>query len=173
MVVEGRRRNIPDSSFHPQTIINSGGGNKGTTLPEDYREQTQRFFGSTRGNSCESYGFSEISGAFPGNFSTNGFCIPPWFIPMILDKNGEELLNPKDSKGVVEGRMAIFDPLVEGRWGGVISGDNVTVDFSEGPDAVKVPRVLSIARYKDLAAGDDKLTCAGTIEAYVRGLVEA
>ena len=58
---------------------------------------------------------------------------------------------------------------MEGRWGGVISGDKVTIDFAASPDGVVVPKVRSIARFADLEDGEDKLSCAGTIETYVRG----
>jgi hypothetical protein len=89
---------------------------------------------------------------------------------MVLDKAGERLLNTAQQSGAVEGRMALFDIAVEGRWGGIISGDKVAVDFSIGrTDDIVVPMVRTIARYADLEEGEDKLTCAGTIESYVRG----
>jgi hypothetical protein len=30
----------------------------------------------------------------------------------------------------------------------------------------------SIARYSELQGGDDRLTCAGTVDTYVRGILE-
>ena len=63
--------------------------------------------------------------------------------------------------------------LADGHWGGVISGDKVTVEFGSGLDGLKTPIVRSIARYQDLAEGEDKLTCAGSIDSYVRGAVAA
>jgi hypothetical protein len=32
--------------------------------------------------------------------------------------------------GEVEGRAAFFDLSLDGRWGGVISGDKISIDFS-------------------------------------------
>jgi hypothetical protein len=91
----------------------------------------------------------------------------PWVIPLILDDAGEVLLNSDES--LVEGRFAFFDVSIEGRWGGVVTGDRVVADFS-------TPNVSvlhgSVVRYRELEGGDDKLTCAGTVDAYVRGVMQ-
>ena len=42
----------------------------------------------------------------------------------ILDETGGQLLEP-DAEGRVTGRFAAFNLMVEGHWGGVISGDKV------------------------------------------------
>ncbi|CAH2917693.1 MAG: hypothetical protein CPSOU_3107 [uncultured Paraburkholderia sp.] len=65
----------------------------------------------------------------------------------------------------------MIDLLADGRWGGVISGDKVTVEFGHGIDGVRTPIIRDVVRYRDLPGGDDKLSCAGTIDAYVRGEV--
>jgi hypothetical protein len=90
-------------------------------------------------------------------------------VPLVLDDTGEHLINP--SEGTVTGRMAIFDVAIDGRWGGIVTGDRVVVDFSPSPEGRAGPSVLEIARYSELEGGDDKLTCAGTIDAFVRGAV--
>jgi hypothetical protein len=71
----------------------------------------------------------------------------------------------------VEGRFAFLDLLYEGRWGGLISGDKVEVDFSERcPCGRHGPTILdNIVRYTQVTGGDDHIGCAGTIDAYVRG----
>jgi hypothetical protein len=59
---------------------------------------------------------------------------------------------------------------LDGRWGGVISGDKISIDFSPCACGNKGPSIRDdIARYADLE-GDDKIGCAGTVDAYVRGL---
>jgi hypothetical protein len=88
-------------------------------------------------------------------------------VPLVLDDTGEKLVHQPE--GLVQGRFAFFDTALEGRWGGVITGDRVTADFS-ARDISVVPG--SIERYSILEGGDDKLTCAGTIDAYVRGVME-
>jgi hypothetical protein len=68
-------------------------------------------------------------------------------------------------------RAGFFDLSLDGRWGGVISGDRVDVDFSLCECGHHGPAIAQdIVRYADLAGGD-KITCAGTIDAYVRGEV--
>jgi hypothetical protein len=168
-----RARGIKDGDFHPDTIMSTGGGTKGAVLPDDYRAQVMRFFGLTEDRLPNSYAMVEMSG-FCALIQPHGvFAIPPWIVPLILDKAGERLLNPIDGKGVVEGRMAFFDILADARWGGIISGDKVQVEFGSGLDGVKTPIVRSVARYQDLAEGEDKLTCAGSIDSYVRGAIAA
>ena len=55
---------------------------------------------------------------------------------------------------------------IDGRWGGVVTGDRVVADFST-PNVTIVDG--TVARYADLEGDDDKLTCAGTVDAFVRG----
>ena len=59
---------------------------------------------------------------------------------------------------------------MDGRWGGVISGDKVQIDFSPCACGAKGPSIRdNVTRYADLE-GDDKIGCAGTVDAYVRGV---
>lgn len=168
-----RARGIKDGDFNPDMIMSAGGGTKGAVLPDDYRAQIMRFFGLTDDRVPNSYAMVEMSG-FCALIQPHGvFAVPPWIVPLVLDKAGETLLNPADGKGLVEGRMAFFDVLADARWGGIISGDKVQVEFGSGLDGVKTPIVRSIARYQDLAEGEDKLTCAGSIDSYVRGAIAA
>jgi hypothetical protein len=168
-----RARGIKDGDFHPDTILSVGGGTKGAKVPADYRDQIKRFFGLEEGRLSNSYGMVEISG-FCGLIQPhNVYAAPPWLIPLVLNKEGDRLLNPANGKGLIEGRMAFFDLNAEARWGGIISGDKVTVEFGSGLDDVKTPIVRSIARYADLEEGEGKLTCAGSIDAYVRGSLAA
>ena len=113
----------------------------------------------------------EMSGFCAKIQPTNSYAVPPWIIPLVLDKSGENLLGTTTDTGMVEGRMAFFDILADARWGGVISGDKVQVEFASGMEGVKTPVVHSIARYADLEEGEDKLTCAGSIDSYVRGSI--
>jgi hypothetical protein len=86
---------------------------------------------------------------------------------LLLDKSGEVLIN--QPSGVVEGRGGFFDTVLQGRWGGVISGDRIKVNFDPCPCGRESPSVIEITRYTDLPEGDDKLTCAGQIDSYIRG----
>ncbi|WP_429580033.1 hypothetical protein [Paraburkholderia youngii] len=116
---------------------------------------------------------TEMIGTGPWSDVAQGYAICPWIVPFVLDKSGEHLLNPSDGQGVVEGRFAFFDLLAEGYWGGFITGDKVTVDFSPtgNTDGLRGPLVRQVGRYADLEEGEDKLSCAGTMESYVRGMI--
>jgi hypothetical protein len=168
-----RARGVKDGDFHPMTLLSIGGGIKGAKLPSDYKEQITGFFGITPDRISGSYAMVEMSGFCAKIQPTESYAIPPWIVPLILDKAGEKLLNPTDANGTVEGRMAFFDILADGHWGGVISGDKVRVEFGSGLEGVKVPVVHEINRYADLEEGEDKLSCAGSIDAYVRGSIAA
>ena len=168
-VVEGlKARGIPDGDFHPDTLISSGSGTKGVKLPEDFKQQITKFFALPQERFADSYGMVEMTGFCPMNYDHGAYMFPPWVIPLVLDKSGEHLLNPADGSGKVEGRMALFDLLADARWGGVISGDKVEAQFAPG-DGIAGPLIRFISRYQDLEEGEDKLSCAGTIDAYVRG----
>ena len=72
--------------------------------------------------------------------------------------------------GEIEGRAAFFDLSLDGRWGGIITGDKISLDFDPCACGAKSPSIRdNIVRYADLE-GDDKIGCAGTVDAYVRGL---
>ncbi len=166
-----RARGVPNGDFHPDLLIESGGGVKGANLPPDYRQQIDSFFGLAPDQLTNKYGMTEMTGLAPYLPALHGYAFPPWVVPLVLDKAGEKLLNPPPGGGQVEGRMALYDLASDARWGGLISGDKVVIDFSDVGDGIKVPLVRSVARYSDLEEGEDKLTCAGTIDAYVRGEV--
>lgn len=167
-----RARGVKDGEFHPETVFCMGGGVKGVQLPDDFREQIYSFFGVPRQNYTNSYAMVEMTGFNSYAQELGGYVVAPWIVPLILDKSGERLLNPTDGRGQIEGRMALFDLLTDARWGGLISGDKVTVDFDAGA-GYSGPVVRTIARYAELEEGEDKLTCAGTIDSYVRGAMTA
>ena len=87
---------------------------------------------------------------------------------MLLDKQGDNLLPMRS--GEYEGRAAFFDLSIDGRWGGIISGDKICLDFSPCACGARGPSIRdNVMRYADIE-GDDKIGCAGTVDAYVRGL---
>jgi len=165
-----RARGITDGEFHPQSIVKAGGGIKGITLPPDYKERVNRFFGGVYrpGN----YGMTEMA-SMMARCEAGRYHSPPALISMVLDAPGERLLGPDDSAGsIIEGRFAFLDLLYEGRWGGVITGDRVQMDPAPlCPCGRSGPTLLdTIARYSAVAA-DDHIGCAGSIDAYVTGLL--
>ncbi len=163
-----RARGIPDGEFHPDSLVLAGGGNKNNVLPEDYMQQLSAFYGNVR--RVRSYGMTELQGSCLSCEKGN-YHVPPWVLPLLLDEPGETLLNADG--GVVEGRFSFLDLSLEGRWGGLITGDRVRVNFSPcecGRSGISV--LPDITRYGDLG-GDDKITCAATLDSYVRGMIQA
>jgi hypothetical protein len=168
LITSVRSRGVPDADFHRDTLVLAGGGNKGLLLPEDYQQQFAAFYGDVR--RVRSYGMTELQGSCPACEQGN-FHVPPWVIPLLLDEPGETLLNADE--GVVEGRFAFLDVSLEGRWGGLISGDRVSIDFSPCACGRPGPAVLpDIQRYGDLG-GDDKINCSATLDSYVRGMIHS
>jgi hypothetical protein len=162
----GRARGVADGEFHPDTLVVVGGGNKGLALPEDYQQQVFGFYGPVR--RTRSYGMSEMLGSCHA-CEAGRYHVPPWIVPLILDEPGERLLNTES--GIAEGRFAFLDVAIEGRWGGLITGDRVSADFSPCACGRPVPVILpDIRRYGELG-GDDKINCAATLDSYVRGLI--
>jgi hypothetical protein len=168
----GKAEGIPDGSFHPGTLVIMNGGLKGLRLPEDYQLQFKTFFGNV--SSPKRYGMTELSAEMP-MCEALVYHVPVGIIPLILDETGERILEP-DPEDRVTGRFAAFNLMVEGHWGGVISGDQVVAArFSGRCDCGRPGPVIEepIVRYSELSvAGDDKLTCGGTMEQYIRGSIE-
>ena len=156
---------VKDGEFHPDTIVISGGGLKGTLLPADWQEQLFRFFGPVR--TQFGYGMTEMTKAFP-TCEAGRYHRTPWIIPLILDAEGERLLDYDG--GLVTGRFAMLDLSFDGRWGGLITGDKVTMDTSDRCPCGRAGATIAppITRYKDLGE-EDKIGCAGTIDGYIRG----
>jgi hypothetical protein len=154
--------------FNPQNSIYVGGGLKRAKLPDDYREFVYETFNIQPDRNYQNYSMQELQSGMPRCHAGNRYHVPPWVVPLILDKSGDELL--PIAKGEYEGRAAFFDLSLDGRWGGVISGDKISIDFSPCACGSKGPSIRDdIVRYADLE-GDDKIGCAGTVDAYVRGV---
>jgi hypothetical protein len=154
--------------FHPQNSIYVGGGLKRAKLPDDYREFVYETFNIRPERNYQNYSMQELHSGMPRCQQGGRYHVPPWLVPLILDKAGDNLLPMTD--GEYEGRAAFFDLSLDGRWGGVISGDKISINFSPCACGSKGPSIRDdIVRYADLE-GDDKIGCAGTVDAYVRGV---
>jgi hypothetical protein len=154
--------------FHPENSIYVGGGLKRAKLPDDYREFVYETFNIAPERNYQNYSMQELHSGMPKCQKGGRYHVPPWVVPLILNKDGDALLPMAD--GEYEGRAAFFDLSLDGRWGGVISGDKVSIDFSPCACGAKGPTIRdNIVRYADLE-GDDKIGCAGTVDAYVRGV---
>ncbi len=168
LVQRAKEMGIEGPLLHPDAVVFGAGGTKGTAMPPDYRDQIFAYYGAQ--HHPDNYGMTELSSAFP-KCPSGAYHQPPWVKLLVLDQSGEHLLDT--ASGAVEGRAAFFDIASAHRWGGIISGDRVTADYGRCACGRPGPTVRdSVARYSELEGGDDKLSCAGTMEAYVRGVVE-
>lgn len=172
IIQRARELGIGDGEFHPQTLLGAGGGIKGVALPDDYKEQVDRFYGNVI--RFGAYGMTEMAQILP-RCEAGRYHAAPGLIMLPLNENGDRLLTAEDATdGKVEARFAFLDLLYEGRWGGLITGDKVTVDFADKcPCGRHGPTLLdNITRFAQ-AGQDDHIGCAGTIDAYIKGAVNA
>lgn len=163
-ITRARELGIADGDWHPEARIHVGGGLKNVKLPDDYKEQVDRFFGPVQ--RPNGYAMTELSQLLPRCESMR-YHIPPGLIVLLLNDSGDQLINA--SEGVVSGRFGFLDLVYEGRWGGLISGDRTEIDFSPRcPCGRQGPTILdTIERFS--MTGDDQISCAGTIDSYVKG----
>lgn len=148
--------------FAPGSIMVGGGGMKGyKDAPADWEDQVKQFFGVDR--LANQYGFSECIGNAP-LCEAGYFHFMPYTVPLLMDADGKSL--PRE--GVQKGRLVLVDPIPTSYWGGFTSGDEVEMHWDEkcdcgwgGPRASK-----TIRRFAENEGGDDKITCAGSQQAY-------
>ncbi|RDH79006.1 hypothetical protein DVS77_08880 [Mycolicibacterium moriokaense] len=166
-IAEGvRAKGFSGKDFQDDTALLVGGGLKGAVLPDNYREYIFETFNVRDDLVYHLYTMQELNTPFP-KCRAGRYHVPPWVIMLPLDEPGEKLVDVDG--GEVQCRAGYFDLSLDGRWGGVISGDRVDVDFSVCGCGHHGPAIgQQIVRYADLAGGD-KITCAGSIDAYVRG----
>jgi len=148
--------------FGAGSFMMTGGGMKGfKDAPDDWEGYVKDYFGiDTIGMF---YGMSEVMSMSP-RCSEGNFHILPVTIPLLFDSD----MNLLPREGAQTGRYAFFDLMAQTYWGGFISGDEVTVHWDEDCGCGwKQPYVgPSIRRYSEMEGGDDKITCAGTAQAY-------
>lgn len=145
--------------FAKDSAILTGGGMKGVALPDDFLDVIKEFLGVDEIQ--QGYGFSESS-TFHWACEEGRYHVMPWVIPFILDPNSSE---PLPRSGRQTGRAAVYDILLKAHWGGVISGDEVTIDWDRycpcGRSSVAFEK--DIMRYSEKAGvEDDRITCAAT-----------
>ncbi|WP_244438414.1 long-chain-fatty-acid--protein ligase [Mycolicibacterium septicum] len=149
------------ANFAPNSVVLAGGGAKGQVLPDNYMDVIREFYGVPRIH--EGYSFSEHNGV---HFACeqNRYHIQPWVIPFVLDPVTNE---PLPRSGRQTGRFAVYDVYNQSHWGGVITGDEVTIEFTEpcpcGRTSVSIDH--DIMRFSEKKDGEeDKISCAATHE---------
>lgn len=145
------------AAFAPGSAVVGGGGAKGMVLPGDAEETIARFFGVERMRG--SYGMTEQN-FYLNDCEADRYHVPPWVAVILLDG---ESGRPLPREGVQTGRASFFDVSQDGAWGGIVSGDRITVDFTPCPcDRSTLHVHKHIQRFSEFRGGDDKITCAAT-----------
>jgi len=151
--------------FSPRSRISIAGGTKGRTLPEGYQDRIRAFLGGAQ--FVEGYGMSELSSLML-KCEEGHYHAVPWIICYLIDPDTGEAA-PRT--GTHTGRFGAIDLLPTTRWGGVLTGDEVTMCFDACACGRAGPTIKEgIRRYSEKQGGDDKITCAGAPEAHDRAL---
>jgi hypothetical protein len=143
--------------FAPGSVLMGGGGAKGMVLPDDADEVIKAFFGVSR--MVGGYGMTELN-AYLVSCEHDRLHLPPWVTALLLDPDTGQTL-PRT--GVQTGRAAFFDMTHDGGWGGIVSGDRISIDYTPcrcGRSTLHLHK--KIERFSDLTGDEDKLTCAAT-----------
>jgi hypothetical protein len=145
--------------FAKDSAILTGGGMKGVALPDNFMDVIKEFLGVVEIQ--QGYGFSESS-TFHWACERGRYHVMPWVIPFILDPHTSE---PLPRTGRQTGRAAVYDILLKAHWGGVISGDEVTIDWDQPCPCGRTSIAFEndIMRYSEkTGVDDDRITCAAT-----------
>lgn len=151
-------------SFAPDSIIQTGGGAKGLTMPDGWLDVVRKFFDL---KFAWTYGFSEQT-ALCARCEHGRFHIVPWAIPLILDPDTSE---PLPREGVQIGRAAFFDLAINGAWGGIISGDRIEIDWNQCPCGRTSAHIADdIRRFSEGQGGVDNIKSTATEAAHAKML---
>jgi len=153
--------------FAPDSVFMGGGGAKGVPLPDDLEEVICKFFNTQR--MISSYGMTEMN-SFAVLCDHDRYHVLPWVTIFLLDL---ETGQPLPRKGKQTGRAAFFDMTADSCWGGLITGDLVTVDWDHQCECgrtsyafeKKINRVTEVQ-----GGGDDKISCAATPQAQAEAM---
>jgi hypothetical protein len=145
--------------FSPESFITTTGGAKGVVQPEGWREDVLRFTGAKVLN--ESYAMSETPSGSHVRCEHGHYHFSRTVIPFLLDP---ETSKPLPRIGRQTGRAAFLDLGADTRWGGFITGDEITVEWDKPCACGRTGAYVAepIQRYSDKNGGDDKITCAAT-----------
>jgi hypothetical protein len=147
--------------FSPESVITTGGGAKGMVQPDGWEQVVCEFAGVPQMQRV--YGMTELM-ALNHACPHDRYHLEPWIVPFVLDPADG---SPLPREGERTGRGAFFDLMAETCWGGFITGDEITLDFSACDCGQTSPHLgMRIERYGEKQGGDDKITCAASDQAH-------
>lgn len=147
--------------FAPDSVFMGGGGAKGVPLPDDLEEVICKFFNTDR--MISSYGMTEMN-SFSVLCDHDRYHILPWVTPYLLDLDSGQ---PLPRAGKQTGRASFFDMTADSCWGGLVTGDVVTIDWDRPCECGRTSYAMEkqINRVSEIQGGDDKISCAATPQA--------
>ena len=148
--------------FAPDSVFMGGGGAKGVPLPDDLEEVIEAFFNCKR--MISAYGMTEMN-SFSVLCDHDRYHVLPWVTVFLLDLDTGL---PLPRTGKQTGRAAFFDMTADSCWGGLITGDVVTVDWDHQCECGRTSYALEkkIQRVTEITGqGEDKISCAATPQA--------
>ncbi len=156
-----------ENVFAPSSRILAGGGRKGTVLPDNWRDDVLRFTGvKTLGGL---YGMTELLGRHT-QCVHGQIHLDPWVISLLLDAETSE---PLPREGRQTGRYAFFDLLADSHWGGLVTGDKMTVEWSEpcacGASSAYIVDA-EVGRWADARGGTDEIKPPGEAQAFAAAM---
>ncbi len=144
--------------FAPNSVFMGGGGAKGVPLPDDLEEVICKFFNTDR--MISAYGMTEMN-SFSVQCDHDRYHVLPWVTVFLLDLDSGQ---PLPRHGKQTGRAAFFDMTADSCWGGLITGDLITIDWDHpcecGRSSVGIEKKIN--RVSEIQGGDDKISCAAT-----------
>jgi hypothetical protein len=152
--------------FAPDSVFMGGGGAKGVPLPDDLEEVVCKFFNTQR--MISSYGMTEMN-SFSVLCDHDRYHVLPWVTVYLLDlETGQPLARTAKQTG----RAAFFDMTQDSTWGGLITGDLVTVNWDHPCECGRTSVALEkkINRVTEVQGGDDKISCAATPQAQAEAM---
>ena len=167
LAIEARRNGLTDLFTH-DSLTMFGGGAKGRVFEEDYKQVICKFVGMPR-YPLDGYGMSEMCIGASRMCMLGNIHPLPTLIPFLLDSKTGELL-PR--QGTQTGRYGWFDLAIQTHWGGLLSGDKVTMTWDEPCACGREGPIIhpEIRRFSEIEGGDDKITCAGAMDAHDKAL---
>ena len=151
--------------FDAGSRILAGGGRKGTVLPDNWQDDVLRFTGVDKLGGL--YGMTELLGRHT-QCEHGHIHFDPWVITLLLVP---ETSKPVHRQGRQTGRYAFYDLLADSHWGGLISGDKMTVEFSEpclcGASSAYIVDA-EIGRWADERGGKDDIVAPGSAKALAK-----
>jgi hypothetical protein len=149
--------------FGPDTIVTTGGGTKGRTFPDNWKNIIWDYLGVDR--FYDTYAMTECT-SMAGYCEHEKYHFNPLTVVYPIDPVTGEVLPRRDG---TTARMALFDLIPDSYWAGFVTGDEVTLGGWQTPcpcGRTGVYAEPAIRRFSEKEGGDDKVLCSGAPEAH-------